>query len=180
MGHVDKLRDREELKMSTACANEIKTFMIVGQWHDGEREIDEQKVFRVLSSSETYAKRFFEDFKNDPPYCQFEDFFLVEVIAERKIVEYITPQEIEESRERFVRIPCAADDFVRCFKCGKISKVTDLHPQNDKCYPKSVETGCWQTVYFYCPCDSEHPMAWTSGDGDYVIFGGPRAELVGT
>ena len=60
--------------------------------------------------------------------------------------------------------PIALSQIIQCLKCHRIMMVSELRTQNGKSVPKQDGSGNWQERFFYCPCDSEHPLVWDPGD----------------
>ncbi len=74
--------------------------------------------------------------------------------------------------------PCTREDSIKCLKCGRVSKVSELIAKNGHRIPKTEEHGFWQSVFFYCQCDLEHPKVWDAGDGDLFIVYLSKTELI--
>ena len=74
---------------------------------------------------------------------------------------------------------CKSDDRIKCANCGKVHVVGELVKVNGRLLPKSDGPGrFWQTVFYFCPCDMEHPLVYDPGDGFLAVVYNSRAELV--
>lgn len=77
--------------------------------------------------------------------------------------------------------PCKPTDSIKCVRCGNICAVQDLQKSLGHRFPKAEKTGAsWQSMYYCCPCDLEHPLVYDPGDEQLVVVPLSKAELIPT
>ena len=60
-------------------------------------------------------------------------------------------------------------DSVQCSFCKKVRLFTELIPVKGKSFAKSDGNGVWQSVFYHCPCDLDHPLAYDEGRGEVQL-----------
>jgi hypothetical protein len=74
---------------------------------------------------------------------------------------------------------CTLDDSIKCLQCGAIAKVHDLIKIFARPIPNSEKLGeFWYPAFYHCPCDHDHPIVYTQGDGDFELVYLAKAELL--